>query len=203
MRRSEAHFRSLIENATDLITVIDPQGIIYYESPSVERFTGFTAADLVGQSCFEFIHPDDAGRVIESLRFALANPGSPALVCYRFRCRDGSYTTLESVGHVHPWDDPKLAVVVNSRDVTERERNEEQIRKLSRAVEQSSSTVIITDARGEIEFINRKFTEVTGYLPEEAIGATPASSSRGSTRPSSTVHLGDHPRRRRLGGRAV
>jgi len=173
IRRSEAHFRSLIENATDIITVIDLQGTIYYESPAIERFTGFTAAETVGRSVFEFVHSEDAGRVVEALRFTLANPGTPAIVRFRFRRRDGSYIVLEAVGHVHAWDEPKLAIVVNSRDVTERERAEEQIRKLSRAVEQSSCMVIITNAQGDIEFINPKFTEVTGYQPEEVIGRNP------------------------------
>jgi len=173
VRRSEAHFRSLIENATDIITVIDPQGTIYYESPSIERFTGFTAAEVVGRSAFEFIHAEDAGRVVETLRFALTNPGTPAMVSFRFLRRDGSYMVLESVGHVHAWDEPTLAIVVNSRDVTERERAEEQIRKLSRAVAQSPCMVVITNARGDIEFINPKFTEVTGYQPEEVIGQNP------------------------------
>ncbi len=172
-RRSEAYFRSVIENATEIITVIDPQGTIYYESPSAERFTGFTAAEMVGRSAFEFIHPEDAGRVVETLRFALANPGTPAMVRFRYRRRDGCYIVLESVGHVHPWDAPKLAIVVSSRDVTESERASEQIRKLSRAVAQSPSVVIITNAEGDIEFINPKFTEVTGYQPEEVIGRNP------------------------------
>jgi len=173
IRRSEAHFRSLIENASDLISVIDPGGTIHYESPSIERFTGFTAAEMVGRSVFEFIHPEDAARVVETLRISLADPGAPAMVRFRFRRRDGSYIVLESVGHVHAWDDPKLAIVVNSRNVTERESAEEQIRKLSRAVAQSPCMVVITDAGGDIEFINPKFTEVTGYQPEEVIGRNP------------------------------
>src|SRR5262249_27201595 len=142
-------------------------------SPSLERLTGFTAEEVVGRPCFEFIHPDDIDRIVEILGFLLANPGSPALIRYRFRRRDGSYVLLESVGHVHAWDEPKLAIVVNARDVTDRARDEEQIRKLSRAVEQCSSMVVITNARGEIEFINPKFTEVTGYSPEEVIGRNP------------------------------
>ena len=173
LRRSEAHFRSLIENAPDLITVIDPEGIIHYESPSVERYIGFTAAEMIGRSAFELIHPEDAGRVVEAVRASLENPVKPVMVRYRFRRRDGSYIVLESVGHVRAWEEPKLVLVVNSRDVTDRERAEEQIRKLSRAVEQSTSTVVITDSQGNIEFINPTFTEVTGYRADEVIGHNP------------------------------
>jgi len=173
IHQSEARFRSLIENATDIITVIDPTGTISYESPSVERFTGFKSAELIGRSAFELIHPDDLNTVLETLQTALANRGTSAMARFRFRHKDGSYMVLESVGHVHERDNPNPAIVINSRDVTERERAEEQIRKLSRAVAQSPSTVVITNADGDIEYINPNFTKVTGYLPEEVIGRNP------------------------------
>jgi PAS domain S-box-containing protein len=58
-------------------------------------------------------------------------------------------------------------------DITERKRAEDQLRKLSRAVEQSPSTVVITNTIGEIEYVNPKFAEITGYLPEEVLGLNP------------------------------
>jgi PAS domain S-box-containing protein len=173
LRRSEAHFRSLIENASDIITVIDAQGTMAYQSPACERLTGFTNAELLGRSAFEFIHPDDVGRAIEALRCALANPGMPEIVRFRFRRRDGSYLVLEAVGHVQKGENASQAIVINCRDVTEREGAEERLRKLSRAVQQSTSSVVITDVRGDIEFINPRFTEVTGYRPEEVMGRNP------------------------------
>ena len=59
------------------------------------------------------------------------------------------------------------------RDISERKRTEEQLRKLSRAVEQSPATVVITDMRGNIEYVNPKFTQITGYTSGEAIGLNP------------------------------
>ena len=60
------------------------------------------------------------------------------------------------------------------RDISERKRAEEQLRKLSQAVEQSSNIILITNTEGVIEYVNPKFTEVTGYSAEEAFGQTPA-----------------------------
>jgi PAS domain S-box-containing protein len=59
------------------------------------------------------------------------------------------------------------------RDVTERRRNEEDLRQLSVVVDQSPASIVITDSQGNISYVNRKFTQITGYAPEEAIGANP------------------------------
>lgn len=70
-----------------------------------------------------------------------------------------------------------------SKEITERKHAEEQVHKLSRAVEQSSSTVIITDSKGTIEYVNPKFTQLTCYTPEEAIGQDPSIMKSGKTPP--------------------
>ncbi|HKG53978.1 MAG TPA: PAS domain S-box protein [Anaerolineales bacterium] len=64
-------------------------------------------------------------------------------------------------------------VIVSIIDITERRQAEQQLRKLSRAVEQSASTIVITDTVGNIEYVNPKFTEITGYTFEEALGHNP------------------------------
>ena len=107
------------------------------------------------------------------------------------------------MGHVHAWEEPKLVLVVNSRDVTDRKHTEEQIRKLSRTVAQSTSTVVITDSRGNIEFINPKFTEVTGYRANEVIGPDVPRPQVGLHRPSSPRALGDRRQGWGVEGRAV
>ena len=59
LRQSEQRFRSLIENALDIIMILDPDGTIGYVSPSVEKVLGFAAIDLIGKNVHEFIHSDD------------------------------------------------------------------------------------------------------------------------------------------------
>lgn len=66
-----------------------------------------------------------------------------------------------------------IGVVGSARDVTAAREAENQLRKLSQAVEQSPASVVITDLQGNIEYVNPKFTEITGYLPDEAIGQNP------------------------------
>jgi PAS domain S-box-containing protein len=70
-------------------------------------------------------------------------------------------------------DDAIIGAVVVFRDITDRKEAQAQLQKLSSAVEQSPTTVVITDVEGRIEYVNPKFTEVTGYTREEAIGQNP------------------------------
>ena len=63
--QSDAYFRSLIENASDIISILEPTGKIRYESPSLERVLGYKPEELVGSNAFEFIHPEDVGLIQE------------------------------------------------------------------------------------------------------------------------------------------
>ncbi|MBK8420870.1 MAG: PAS domain S-box protein [Anaerolineales bacterium] len=72
-------------------------------------------------------------------------------------------------------------IVCVMHDITDRKQAAEQLRKLSRAVEQSASTIVIADIKGNIEYANKKFTETTGYTIEEAIGNNPRILKSGHT----------------------
>jgi PAS domain S-box-containing protein len=136
LRRREEQFRSLIEKASDLITMIDPDGIITYESPSVERILGYTPDEMVGRSAFDFIHPDDLPRIMGIIGRSLSVPGATAIAEYRFSHKDGPWRIMESVGR-NLLDDPAVeGLVINSRDVTERKRNEERLRRYREELEQ-------------------------------------------------------------------
>jgi len=129
---SEAHFRSLIENASDLVTVVDAHGTIRFQGPSSERLLGFTPGELTGRRVFEWIHPDDAPRVATAIQRALESPGVPEGVEFRFRHKDGSWRTLESMGRSIVDAEGDHVIAVNSRDVTEHRRLEGDLRQAQR-----------------------------------------------------------------------
>ena len=131
-RRAEERYRSLIENATDLITVLGPDGTIRYESPALERIRGYRPEELVGQNVFDSIHPDDRDAVTRELAEGVAHPGTMRSVELRVRHRDGSWRWLEAVGKVSRDAAGHLVAIVNSRDVTERRALEEQLRQSQR-----------------------------------------------------------------------
>ena len=98
----EAFFRSLIENALDIITVLDTNGSFIYQSPSVERMLEYLPEELVGKSAFEFIHPEDRSRVIDAFNAIVGKPGASTSVEYRFRGKDNSWRNFDSVGKMLP-----------------------------------------------------------------------------------------------------
>ncbi|HKP77430.1 MAG TPA: PAS domain S-box protein [Longimicrobiaceae bacterium] len=119
-----AHFRALIENASDVITVLDQNGVIRYESPSVKRATGWEPIEMVGRNAFEYVHPDDLDRVRAVFAGLVAEPGAQCQMEFRFRRSDGSWCRFDCMGHNLLADDAVAGVVANLRDVTERQAAE-------------------------------------------------------------------------------
>ncbi len=128
LRQSEKRFRSLTQNASDIITLLEVDGTIKYESPSIERILGYRPEELVGKNAFDYVHPDDLQQVLSAFAEGLANPELYSSTEYRFRHRDGSWRYVESIVS-NLLDDPDVGeLVVNSRNITERKHIEEQLK---------------------------------------------------------------------------
>jgi PAS domain S-box-containing protein len=130
LRESEERFRSLIQNSSDLITVLEPDGIIRYESPSVERVLGYHPEERIGKKTFDFVHPEDEGRVQSTFTEALDDPGQVQRpVEFRWRHKDGAWRHMETI-RINLLHDPTVeGVVSNSRDITERKQSEERLQR--------------------------------------------------------------------------
>ena len=123
LERREEHYRSLIENSMDLISILNLDGTIRYVSPSHERILGHTVDELVGRNVLSFVHPQDKARVQTAL--VNGNNGRP-LEC-RVRHGDGSWRVLESFSRDLSHVAGVNGMVVNARDITERKQLEEQL----------------------------------------------------------------------------
>jgi PAS domain S-box-containing protein len=138
LEQREAHFRSLIENASDLITVINPQGVILYQSPTSLRLLGYHAESLIGANLFDYLHPDDAAEVTASIRCLLelsadrAANHEPTRVECRVRNSAGQWRTLEAYGRFLSGAGTQTRIVVNARDITDQLRLEEQFRQVQK-----------------------------------------------------------------------
>lgn len=128
LRKSEEQFRSLIENSSDIITILGEAGIIYYLSPSIERSFGYKPQELIGQNISVFIHPDDMPHFTDVFMEKIKNPNITSSIEVRALHKDSSWRILESIGKKLPPDLAVTGMVLNSRDITERKQAEEQIR---------------------------------------------------------------------------
>ena len=123
----ERRFSALVEHVSDAIAIVDAQGIIRYESPSVERIAGIRPEELVGHAGDERIHPDDAGQARRYFTEALQKPGVKEPFVFRFQHSDGSWLYVESVANNLLHDRSVRGVVMTSRDITDRKRLEDYL----------------------------------------------------------------------------
>jgi PAS domain S-box-containing protein len=129
LRASEERSRLLIEHGMEVIGVVDAAGAILYVSPSVERVFGYPPYLLIGTDTLEYVHPDDRQAVQRSLRGILHSSPSVAVTLHiRLRNRDGEWRSVESTAANCLQVKGLRGIVINLRDITEREHYEEQLR---------------------------------------------------------------------------
>jgi two-component system cell cycle sensor histidine kinase/response regulator CckA len=163
LQGSEKHFRALIEDGSDIISEFDTQGIIQYLSPSIERTFGYQQKEMIGKNVFDFIHPDDVARVRDAFFRGVANPGNVYSLDLRFRHIDGSWRVLEAVGKFVVNPQGVTGVIVNSRDVTERRKADEQVTLLQDQLRQSQKMEAIGQLAGGIAHdFNNALTVILG-----------------------------------------
>ena len=174
LREREERFRSLVQNASDIIVVLDEDGQILYESPAVERVLGFTPEERMGTNAFDLIHPEDRETVARAFRERRDMPGPFPALEYRVRDRGGAWRRLEAVGENLLHDPAVGGVVVNSRDVTERRRTEEALKQseeLFRTVVTNAPVVLFSlDAEGLFRLSTGRGLEILGLRPDELVG---------------------------------
>jgi PAS domain S-box-containing protein len=139
LAESEARYRLMANNSTDVIATTDPSGILTYVSPSVRRLFGYEPEEVLGRDIFEFSHPDDLSSVTSAHRQVLESPESTT-TAYRCRRKDGNFIWVEVIaGQVC---DPKTGEITEvqstCRDITERKRAEETLLSLAKSLEDSN-----------------------------------------------------------------
>lgn len=176
--RSEARFRALIENNSDVIMLSDAEGKPIYQSPSAFRVTGRTLEERKNIPGFEFIHPDDLPALKDMFQQVLSFPGRPFPFSHRFRHKDGHYVWIEGVITNLLEDEAVAAIVSNYRDVSYKKYAEDQLKsseKRFRAmIEKSVDIVSLADATGRVYYITPSVEKVFGFTPEEYLSHPPS-----------------------------
>lgn len=170
--KSELRFKSLVQNSSDLISILDDSAYYTYSSPAVKKILGYEPEYMIGKNAFSFIHPDDIIKIKE--HFINRNTTSyMELTPYRYRNAKGEWRWLESKITDMRNNEEVQGFVFNSRDVTERKIAEEEIEKLSIIAKETVNAVIITDPDEKILWVNEAFTRITEYEPAEVMGKRP------------------------------
>jgi diguanylate cyclase (GGDEF)-like protein/PAS domain S-box-containing protein len=129
LRVQEQRFRALIEKSTDAIALFDPEGTVLYASPATQAILGYEPAEVIDHIAFEFVHPDWQDPLRDRVAESLRNSKAQISACAQALHKDGSRRYLEGT-LTNLLDDSAVgAIVVNFRDITERQRAEEALRK--------------------------------------------------------------------------
>ena len=127
LRQNEARFRSLVQHSSDVIIVIRADGTVRFVSPSATRVFGYDPSGMMRRTVSELLHPDDRERAAAFFRTAAQTPGVTGPVEWRFSQPDGSWLHAEILATNLLHDATVKGVVLNTRDVSERRRLEEQL----------------------------------------------------------------------------
>ncbi len=191
-KQAEAKLKSITTTASDAIIMIDSHGLITFWNPAAERIFGYDAAEVIGVNLHHFLAPERYRDVFEAAFPLFRQTGQGNVINTTIELgairKDGQEISVELSlsADMHEGEWHAIGVI---RDVSGRKKYETELLKLSRAIEQSPVSILMTDTHGDIDFVNPRFTELTGYTAEEVLGKNPRILKSGQTPPARFVEL--------------
>lgn len=184
LRDSETRYRLITESSSDIISMLTLDGRYKYNSPSLSRM-GYTPADLLGKSCWDYIHPDDRTRLEEQLALHVAK-GLTVLetlvreryfeeINFRFLDSENRWHYVESsVCLCEGPDGEGPSLLLSSRDMSARRQAEDAIRdseqKYRMIFDSANDIILLLDTEGRIVDANLKLEEMSGWKRQDMLG---------------------------------
>ena len=179
LKESEAKFRVLTETTSSAIFMFSNEKMIY-ANPACENLSGYNYNEIMTMKFWDIIHPDYKDKVKE-IGFARQRGESvPARYEIIIIQKNGSERWVDFSAGLISYEG-KPTVLGTAFDITDRKLAEDEIKLLSRVVEESPVAIVVTNLNGEIEYTNPKFTELTGFTFEEVNGKNPKILKSGHT----------------------
>jgi PAS domain S-box-containing protein len=168
--------KALLDNSLDTITLIDQQGIIAYQSASIETLAGFLPDELIGTPVVDLVHPDHIENVTSGLTKVLFEASAAIVLTVKFKSKLKGWIDIEVVGR-HFCTDGFVGAICNSRDITEKLRMLSELRStnqvLLKTFESSQIMLSISHlATGTLTHVNPAWIQGLGFSSDEALGTT-------------------------------
>ncbi|KAB1065236.1 PAS domain S-box protein [Salibacter halophilus] len=178
---SEERFKSLVQDGSELIAVVNSEGFYSFVSPSYKHYLGYDEKELIDEKASQFLHPEEKEEIKEKFR-ELSSKKNVKTPPFRYKHKYGEYRWLQCSA-TNLLDKPEVAgVVLNSTDVTELMKTQNKLKKSEERYrgfyESQTNYVVRTDLKGDYTYVNKKFISEFGWIyPDNKIIGKPGLSS--------------------------
>ena len=174
-RRSEERFRALVQNSSDILCILNSEGIIQYVSPNIREVLGYAESVITDKNfaVYNLIHPEDAGKMEKTFRELRETCGQTSVCEVRICDKNQSYQWMEIRGKNLLDNSAVQGIILNIHTITERKQTEDQLReseeRYRNMVELAPDGIATIDLKGMVTSCNTAFLNLTGYSREEVV----------------------------------
>lgn len=174
LQESEIKFKSLFQSSLDIVNVLDDQFRITFITPSIKVVMGYDEDEVIGRNGLDFIHPDDAQRVMKALEELVNNPGQNVIIDTRIRNKKGDWVWMEGKG-INKLNDPIInGIIVSFHDISDRKQSEQQLQGYSEHITNILSSItdgfIALDFNFNVLWWNPIAAQLTGVRDVDVLG---------------------------------
>ena len=165
---NEAKLNAMLANISDVVVIIDKDGIIRYKSRNIEKWFGWKAEELIGKNSLENVHPDDVELSKQLINDLTEKPGKSGTIESRYRCKNGTYKWVE-ITFINLVGNPVIdGFLGNYRDITEQKKSQENLQaaeeKYRNLFINSQIGIFRTDVEdGTVLEANDRFARLLGF----------------------------------------
>lgn len=171
LRESEERFRAFVEQSSDVLSLLDEQGKIIYQSQSITRHLGYTPEELVGRSCFDFVHPEDLETALVGFRQGLEDPRNGDAIVLRLQHKMGNWKSFEAVSSTYVIGGRKAGLLASFRYAGDRMEAETELRsseeRYRQLFQRNLAGVFLSKLSGGLLDCNDSFAHIFGYESRE------------------------------------
>ncbi len=170
LRDTENRFRAFVEQSSDMLSLLDERGNIIYQSKSIIHHLGYQPEEMVGVSCFDFVHPDDLETAIAGFRQGLEDPSQGDAITVRLRHKSGCWKSFEAVSSTYVHNGRKAGLLASFRYVGDRLEAEMEVRRSEeryRRLFERNLAGVFSSQSGRLLDCNDSFAHIFGYESRE------------------------------------